>query len=228
VARFEALVSERARGVPVAYLLGRREFWGLDLQVSEATLIPRADTEILVECVLALPLASTGVQALDLGTGSGAIALALATERPGWTLTGTDISTAALAVARDNARALGLAGTRWLHGSWFEPVADERFDVIASNPPYLAEGDPHLTEGDLRFEPLGALVAAGQGLADLALIARSAGAHLRDAGWLVLEHGMDQGPDVRALLGSAGFHDVTSRRDLAGLERVTCGRWAGP
>lgn len=223
-ARFASLIARRSQGVPVAYLLGKRAFWGLDLQVTSATLIPRPDTECLIEAVLTLSLEPETVRGLDMGTGSGAIALALASERPQWDLTGTDISAAALAVAQCNATNLTLANTRWLLGSWFEPVADECFDVIVSNPPYLAEDDPHLEMGDLRFEPRGALVARNGGLADLQRIVRGASEHLVQAGWLVLEHGMSQGPEVRALLIDEGFSEVATRRDLAGRERVTLGR----
>lgn len=223
VEKFSALLTERARGTPVAYLLGRREFWGLDLRVSEATLIPRADTECLVETALELELPETDARVLDLGTGSGAIALALAKERSRWSVTGTDLSAEALGVAEENARRNGLSNTRWLLGSWFDDLNDERFDLIVSNPPYLAESDPHLQEGDLRFEPLQALVAGEAGLGDLMAIIRGAARHLVKQGWLVLEHGMAQGEAVRSLLIDAGFVGVSTRRDIAGHERVTSG-----
>ncbi len=222
--RFKAYLQERERGVPVAYLLGRREFWGLDLQVSDATLIPRADTETLVEAALSLPLQKEAIRALDLGTGSGAIALALASERPSWSITGTDVSAETLAVAQRNAAELSLANTRWLGGSWFAPVAGELFDLIVSNPPYLAEDDPHLQSGDLRFEPQAALIADSNGYADLETIIESAADYLAQEGWLVLEHGMEQGACVRERRASAGFERVGSRCDLSGLERVSLGR----
>lgn len=226
--RFYECLRLRAQGVPVAYLVGEREFWGLALHVSEATLIPRSDTECLVEATLSLPIADRALRVLDLGTGSGAIALALARERPQWSLTGVDISGAALNVARDNSRALDLPTIRWLQGDWFEPVCEECFDIIASNPPYLAADDPHLRDGDLRFEPAQALIAGAAGYADLNAIISGASAHLNDGGWVVLEHGMEQGGRVRESLGSAGFVDVSSHRDLAARERVSCGRWVEP
>jgi len=228
VARFKELLAARQAGRPLAYLLGEREFWGLPLRVSEATLIPRADTESLVEAALELPLVpDAALRVLDLGTGSGAIALALARERDAWQVTGVDVSAEALSVARENARALGLHGLRWLEGSWFEPAAGEHFHLIVSNPPYLAQDDPHLACGDLRFEPATALVAGQDGYAALAHLVATAPAHLETGGWLVLEHGMAQGTRVRDALGARGFVAVASRRDLAGHERVSLGRWEG-
>ncbi|MEE4108493.1 MAG: peptide chain release factor N(5)-glutamine methyltransferase [Halieaceae bacterium] len=222
-ARFRAGLRARREGRPLAYLLGRREFWSLTLAVNEATLIPRADTELLVERALALEL-PRGARVVDLGTGSGAIALALARERPAWQVTGVDVSAAALAVARANGEALGLARVRWLCGSWFGPVPGERFDLVISNPPYVAPGDPHLARGDLRFEPRSALVADGDGFACLEAIIGAAPAHLVPGGWLAVEHGAAQGEGVRQRLTGAGFAAVTSYRDLAGHERATLGR----
>jgi release factor glutamine methyltransferase len=221
--RFRAGLRARREGRPLAYLLGRREFWSLTLAVNEATLIPRADTELLVERALALEL-PRGARVVDLGTGSGAIALALARERPAWQVTGVDVSAAALAVARANGEALGLARVRWLCGSWFAPVAGERFDLVVSNPPYVAPGDPHLARGDLRFEPRSALVADGDGFACLEAIIGAAPAHLVPGGWLAVEHGAAQGEGVRQRLTGAGFAAVASYRDLAGHERATLGR----
>jgi release factor glutamine methyltransferase len=221
--RFRAGLRARREGRPLAYLLGRREFWSLTLTVNEATLIPRADTELLVERALALELPQSA-RVLDLGTGSGAIALALARERPAWQVTGVDVSAAALAVARANGEALGLARVRWLCGSWFAPVPGERFDLVISNPPYVAPGDPHLARGDLRFEPRSALVADDDGFACFDAIIAAAPAHLGPGAWLAFEHGAAQGEGVRQRLAGAGFAAVASHRDLAGHERVTLGR----
>ena len=224
--RFRAGLAARREGRPLAYLLGRREFWSLPLTVNEATLIPRPDTELLVEQALALELPAQA-RVLDLGTGSGAIALALASERPAWQVTGVDVSAAALAVARANGEALGLARVDWRCGSWFAPVAGATFDLVVSNPPYVAPGDPHLTRGDLRFEPRTALVADDDGFACFDAIIASAPAHLRPGGALAFEHGAAQGAALRQRLAAAGFAAVASHRDLAGHERVTLGRWPG-
>ena len=226
---FADLLSARLRGEPIAYLIGKREVWSLELKVTPATLIPRPDTELLVE--LALARIPTGVpwDILDLGTGSGAIALAIAKERPRMHVVATDRSADALAVARGNAKTLGLKKVEFVQGDWFAPVAGRRFHVIVSNPPYVAETDPHLQQGDLRFEPRSALSSGPDGLEDLRRIVADASAHLYKDGSLLLEHGLEQGAPVRALLGSAGFVRNQSFRDLAGHERVTGGECAnGP
>jgi release factor glutamine methyltransferase len=221
-AHFERLLAARGEGVPVAYLTGHREFWSLDLAVNEHTLIPRPETETLVQWALALALPDAAA-ALDLGTGSGAIALALGSERSGWRITAVDNSESALAVAAENGRRAGLAGVRFRHSDWYRALTGECFHLIVGNPPYVAPGDPHLREGDLRFEPASALVAAEGGLADLTAIIRGAVDHLHPGGWLLLEHGFDQGAAVRDLLRGAGFRAVSTRRDLAGRERASGG-----
>jgi release factor glutamine methyltransferase len=222
VTRFEALLARRAQGEPVAYLTGRRGFWRFELAVTPATLIPRPETELLVELALARLPAERALRVADLGTGSGAIALALAFERPRAQVVATDASPDALAVARGNAAALGLANVAFRQGDWFAPLAGERFDLVASNPPYIAAGDPHLAE--LRFEPAAALASGADGLDAIRAIVRDAPAHLQPGGWLLLEHGPDQGAAVRALLHAAGLVAVATERDLERRERVTLGR----
>ncbi|MCE8019663.1 peptide chain release factor N(5)-glutamine methyltransferase [Halomonas sp. MCCC 1A11036] len=222
-ARFEALVAARVAGHPVAYLTGEREFWGLVLATSPHTLIPRPDTETLVEVLLGLADETSG-RLLDLGTGTGAIALAFASERPGWQALGIDRVSEAVALAESNARRLGIANVRFLVSDWFSAVAQQRFALIAANPPYIDADDPHLAQGDVRFEPRSALVALESGLADLRHIAECAVGHLVPGGWLALEHGHDQAAAVRELLEARGYGDVASRRDLGGQERVTFGR----
>ncbi|MCC5858689.1 MAG: peptide chain release factor N(5)-glutamine methyltransferase [Ectothiorhodospiraceae bacterium] len=221
-----ALLARRLAGEPVAYLLGRRGFWTLDLAVNPDVLIPRPETELLVErCLTHIPPASPR-DLCDLGTGSGAIALALASERPECHITAVDRSEASLAVARSNGELCRLR-VEWLQGDWFAPLSGRRFHLIASNPPYVAEDDPHLEQGDIRHEPRQALVAGPDGLAALRLIIRQAPAHLRAGGWLVLEHGHDQAQAVRALLQGAGFTELACHRDLAGLPRISEGRYGG-
>ncbi|MBN6104172.1 peptide chain release factor N(5)-glutamine methyltransferase [Xanthomonas sp. CFBP 8703] len=223
--RFDALLARRAQGEPVAYLTGRRGFWTLDLAVGPATLIPRADTERLVELALERLDTAPGRRAADLGTGSGAIALALASERPQAQVLATDLSDAALAVAQANARTHGLHNVRFAHGPWLAPLAGQRFDLIASNPPYIAAGDPHLAQGDLRYEPASALASGADGLDDIRLIVAGASAHLLPGGWLLLEHGWEQGEGVRALLADAGFDAVATYQDLEARDRVSLGCW---
>lgn len=223
-AAYEALIQRRASGEPVAHITGRREFWGLDLTVSPDTLIPRPDTELLVEAALELGAAEQSIDVLDLGTGSGAIAIALATERPHWLITATDLSESALSVARTNAEQLGLTQVEFLTGHWFDAIeADRHFDLILSNPPYIPQQDPHLRQGDVRFEPRSALAAGSDGLDDLRLLAAQAPTYLKPGGWLFLEHGYDQGTQVRQLFEQAGYRRIQTRRDLAGRDRVTLG-----
>lgn len=231
VGDFRVLVDRRRRGEPLAYLLGRREFWSLDLEVTPDVLIPRPETELLVELALeCVPMPGTGARLADLGTGSGAIALAVARERPAATVHATDRSAAALAVAGRNARRLGLERIRFHPGDWCEPLADLgfRFDLLLSNPPYVREGDPHLERGDCRFEPRQALTPGVDDLASFRCLTKCAGPILRPGGWLMLEHGPEQGSAVRRLLASRGYREIATHRDLAGHERITIGRRPEP
>lgn len=222
----DALVARRLQGEPIAYIVGRREFFGLEFQVGPAVLIPRPDTELIVELALErLPQREeTPPRLLDMGTGSGAIAVAVAVTRPDAAVTALDVSPDALAIAQANAAANG-ANVRFLHSSWFDALdAGATFDVIASNPPYIAAGDAHLAQGDLRFEPPGALTDHADGLSALRIIVAGAARHLAPGGWLLLEHGYDQAAAVRALLLAAGFAEVQSWKDLGHIERVSGGR----
>lgn len=222
-ARFAACLERRRLGEPVAYILGRQGFWSLDLEVAPHTLIPRPDTELLVESALEmLPAGPTTV--LDLGTGTGAIALALARERATWRLTGVDRISEAVTLATRNAQRLGLGNVGFIESHWFSSLAGRRYGLIVSNPPYIPASDPHLLQGDVRFEPSSALVAGGDGLDDIRLIIEQAPAHLHLSGWLILEHGYEQAMAVRTLLSDGGFVDVASRKDLGGHERVSFGR----
>lgn len=217
------LLAERRSGAPVAYLTGQREFWSLPLKVNSHTLIPRPETETLVAWALELSLPQDAT-VLDLGTGSGALALALASERPAWLVEGVDASEAALELARDNAAHLGLEWVRFARSNWYEALAGRHFHLLVGNPPYVDGDDEHLLQGDVRFEPRTALVAADAGLADLARLVAGAPQHLHAGGWLLLEHGASQGEQVRSLLAKAGFGNVATRLDLAGLERISGGR----
>lgn len=225
-ARFRALAARRAAGEPVAYITGEREFYGHVFKVTPAVLIPRPETELLVDLALErLPRDASGA-VLDLGTGSGCIGLSIASERHLAKVTAADISTAALEIAHANARRLELSNVTFEQGRWFDAVAGERFDIIVSNPPYVAAGDSHLTRGDLRYEPAQALSAGDDGLLDIAFIVAHAREHLVPGGWLLLEHGYDQAAPTSALLRLAEFVDVHVWRDLAGIERVSGGRAA--
>jgi release factor glutamine methyltransferase len=222
--RFIALIERRAAGEPVAYILGRKDFWTLELSVSPAVLVPRPETELLVERALALGPDGQAKTA-DLGTGSGAIALALASARPRWRIVATDISADALAVARANAAALGLARVEMVQGDWLTCLRERRFHLLVSNPPYVAAGDPALGQPELLREPRLALVAAEEGLAALRRIITDAPEHLEPGGWLLLEHGAAQAAAVAGALVARGFAQVRSHRDLAGRERMTEGQW---
>lgn len=217
---FAALAARRANGEPVAYLLGQREFFGRDFLVSPAVLIPRPDTELLVELALEKARRAAAPRILDLGTGSGCIAVTLALELPAAQVTAVDASGEALAVARQNASALG-AAVRFLAGKWFDPLGGERFDLIVSNPPYVAAADRHLDEGDLRFEPLSALASGADGLDDIRRIVAAAPAHLAPGACLLLEHGYDQAGAVAQILAQGGFVAIEQHRDLAGIVRVS-------
>ncbi|PWU26181.1 peptide chain release factor N(5)-glutamine methyltransferase [Pseudomonas sp. RW407] len=221
--RFEGWLARRRAGEPVAYILGRQGFWSLDLEVAPHTLIPRPDTELLVEAALQLVPASPA-RVLDLGTGTGAIALALACERLSWQVTGVDRIPEAVALAERNRERLRLANVGFRQSHWFSALEGERFALIVGNPPYIPGNDPHLQQGDVRFEPKSALVAGTDGLDDIRLIVGQAPRFLEPGGWLLLEHGYDQGPAVRDLLLGNGFREVESRRDLGGHERISLGR----
>lgn len=220
-ARYRTLFARRLCGEPIAYLLGEREFFGLTFKVTPATLIPRPDTELLVELALE-KIPQQGVcRVLDLGTGSGAIALSIAHARPNAQVVAVDASEAALDVAQQNQQKLSVKNVKFLHSDWFAALAQQRFDVIVSNPPYIEFADAHLTQGDVRFEPLSALASGLDGLDDIRRISAQAMQHLNPRGWLMLEHGYNQARQVRAILQQANFQQLFSARDLAGIERVS-------
>jgi release factor glutamine methyltransferase len=223
---FQALLARRLAGEPIAYLIQQREFYGLTLRVSPATLIPRPDSETLVDAALEkIPHPSTKpITVLDLGTGSGAIALAIAHNRPQASVLAVDASDAALTVAQDNASELKLSNVQFALSDWYAKLAEQRFDVIVSNPPYIAQNDPHLSQGDLRFEPLSALTSGQDGLDDIRQILEQGLIHLKPQGWLMLEHGYDQGAAVRELMAQAGLVEIASKQDLGGNDRITLGR----
>ncbi|MDC0598770.1 peptide chain release factor N(5)-glutamine methyltransferase [Gammaproteobacteria bacterium] len=220
---FQRHCQRRAKGHPVAYLTGQRAFWNFELKVNSHVLIPRPETELLVE--LSLDKLSNEEQCIaDLGTGSGAIALVLASERPNWKILACDLSKAALDVARQNAECLSCTTIEFKLGEWCDAFAETELDAIISNPPYIDAQDEHLQQGDVRFEPALALISAEQGLADIKIIASQAQEKLKSGGWLLLEHGFQQGESVRQILHDQSFSDIVTHNDVAGLERVTCGR----
>ena len=222
---FAVLAERRRQGEPIAYILGKREFYGLDFGVTRAVLIPRPETELLVELALERIPENSAVRVLDLGTGSGAVAVVLAKERPQARLTAVDVDYAALSVARANATRHRV-GVRFFCGDWFGTLRGETFDLIVSNPPYVAAEDPHLSMGDVRFEPQRALVGGADGLDCIRAIVVKAGAHLNPGAWLLFEHGYDQSEACRALLEARGYAEVQSWPDLAGIPRVSGGRAA--
>ena len=224
---YAALINKRIQGAPIAHLTAEREFWSLPLKVTTDTLIPRADSELLVETCLELYPAGNNITVADLGTGSGAIALAIATERPEWSIMATDQSRQALDVAVQNADALQVDNIQFLHGDWFNALPDgSRMEILLSNPPYIPDDDPHLQQGDLRFEPRSALASGEDGLDAIRVIISKATEHLKPEGYLLLEHGYNQGSAVRKLMHAASLNEIETRTDLAGHERVTMGRTA--
>ncbi len=220
--RFRALVELRRQGHPIAYLLGATGFWGLDLVCNPSTLIPRADTESLVETLLE-EYDGAARRVLDLGTGSGALALALASERPGWSVIGVDKVPQAVSLASTNAQRNGIGNVQFMVSDWFSALGGQRFDIIVANPPYIAEDDPHLTQGDLRFEPSSALVAGDNGYADLRYLIEQAPHYMNTGACLMLEHGFEQGDSVRSAMRAASYVEVRSGRDFGGNERWTAG-----
>jgi len=224
--QFKEILQQRIEGKPVAYITGEKEFWSLSLKVTSDVLIPRPETETLVEFVLEKFSGSPALTVADLGTGSGAIACALAVERPAWNIIATDSSREALDIARHNASAHQLENIRFVHGQWLEPLADLDFDLIISNPPYVAIDDPHLAQGDVRFEPEAALASGKQGMDAITHLALQAGQHLKAGGWLIVEHGYDQQQLVYDCFQQGGFEDIVQLSDLAGQPRVTTGRYA--
>ena len=223
-AAFQALLTRRLQGEPIAYILGYREFYGLDLLVTAATLIPRPDTETLVEAALLRILSNKPSQVLDLGTGSGAIALAIAKHRPQASVTGVDASSTALEVAIKNAQRLKIDNAKFLPSNWFEAVEHQQFDVIVSNPPYIEQNDHHLQQGDLRFEPLSALASGADGLDDIRQIVADCLIYLKPQAWLMLEHGYNQAASVADLMADIGLVDINTCKDLGGNDRVTMGK----
>lgn len=220
---FQTLLSQRRNGQPIAHITGQREFWSLDLDVNQHTLIPRPDTETLIEFVLQ-NFPQDNLKVADLGTGSGAIALALASEKPHWQLLATDQSAAALSVAESNAKKLQLSNVSFQHGSWFQPLAASRYDIIISNPPYIPQHDEHLQQGDVRFEPLSALASGEDGLHDIRHLIKHAQGHLLPQGWLILEHGYDQKSAIFELFTQAGFINIQQKDDYGNNPRLSAGQ----
>ena len=226
-ATYQALLQRRLSGEPIAYILGEREFFGLTFKVTPSTLIPRPETELLVELALVRSDATAvGLRMLDLGTGSGAIALSFAQHRPNAEILASDASNDALAIARENAQRLGISNVHFVESNWYSGLGNEQFNLIVSNPPYIAANDPHLVQGDLRFEPIAALASGVDGLDDLRNIVTNAISHLTQKGWLLLEHGYNQAEQVRDMLEATGFEAVFSEKDLSGIERCSGGQYS--
>ncbi|RDH81711.1 MAG: peptide chain release factor N(5)-glutamine methyltransferase [endosymbiont of Galathealinum brachiosum] len=228
ILNFEKRLTRREKGEPVAHITGSREFWSLDLQVSKDTLIPRPETELIIEKILEQYAQSSDIKVLDLGTGSGAIALALASERPGWEITATDKSAAALEIANRNAQQLNLNNINFIHGNWFEPFENPSsenllFDIIASNPPYIPDQDPHLSQGDVRFEPMSALASGKDGLNDIRQICQLASKHLKPGAMLIIEHGFDQKEELHNIFMHSGYKNISQYTDLTKNPRLTSG-----
>lgn len=223
-ADFQALLNRRLKGEPIAHIVGHREFYGMDLQVTTDTLIPRPDTETLVEAALSRMPENRNVSVLDLGTGTGAIALAIAHHRPQAKVVAVDASTKALAVAKNNAQRLAISNVGFQVSNWYDALEDARFDLIVSNPPYIEQDDAHLQQGDLRFEPLSALASGVDGLDDIRHIITHALIHLKPQGWLMLEHGYNQAESVSDLMADSGLVDIATTQDLGGNDRVTIGK----
>lgn len=221
---FEALINQRQQGTPIAYLTGKREFWSRDFMVTSDVLIPRPDTELLIELSLGLITKDKAVKLIDLGTGSGIIAVTLAAERPNAYVTAVDASLAALKVAQHNAQHHQLTNIEFYQSNWFSNVPKSLFDLVISNPPYIDPDDEHLQQGDVRFEPQSALIADNQGLSDIQIIADKARSYLKPAGHLLIEHGYNQAPRVQAIFNALAYDKVQSYRDLSGQPRVTYGR----
>ncbi len=220
---FYALLDRRLEGEPIAHITGSREFWSLDLTVNKDTLIPRPETELMVEKILQLYPAHSQIQLLDLGTGSGAIALAIASERPDWKITATDKSTGALDIAKQNAQHHKLNNISFIESDWLTSFSNQRFNIIASNPPYIANTDPHLSRGDLRFEPVTALTSGADGLDDIQLICQQARSHLLTNGLLIIEHGYDQKEKLNQIFTYSGYKNIQQYNDLSSNPRITCG-----
>lgn len=221
---YKQLIEKRAKGTPIAYLTGYRDFWSLNLKVNEHTLIPRHETELLVELTLDLVPDLSNTAILDMGTGSGAIALAIAKERPHWNVTACDFSQEALKIAQENAERLKITNINFYHSDWFNTLPKKQYHAIISNPPYISEQDPHLNQGDIRFEPLSALASGQDGLADLQYIVQHSFEYLLPDGLLLLEHGYDQKAQLRAILDELGYKNVRCWQDIQGLDRVSGGR----
>ena len=225
VETYQQLIQRRLAGEPIAYITGQREFWSLNLSVNQHTLIPRPETELLVEHILELYPANSRIKLADLGTGSGAIALALASERPEWQIIATDQSAEAINIAEQNATQLKLNNIEFRQGSWFQPLTGELFDIIVSNPPYIADNDEHLRQGDVRFEPRSALSSGADGLDDIRQIADQARQYLHSAGLLIVEHGYDQQQEIQQIFNSLGYKQTLQLEDIAKKPRITLGYW---